>query len=422
MSEKRINKKVFLVSESPSDLTVLTRAIEESGLRLIKDRNSDNEELVNRIRTSHPDLVFWDSRAFATEAISIIQALRDNAETESMPVYLFQSARQGVNAFPAEFTSFEQVTVLDENIDAPQVRRLLNGVLKPSLAVKLWGVRGSTPCANKENIVYGGNTTCVQVELPFTDELLILDSGTGIRNLGNYLSAFREEVTGNIFITHPHWDHIQGFPFFKPIYSAENHFAIHMPPQATGGCREILSGHLSKTFFPVTLDMFDASLEYVTQDTGKQEGNGYSIEYMLANHPINTAIYKLKAAGKTIVFAPDNELQPIDQKSCAFFYEKFREFIRDADILIHDAQYDKISYRSKVGWGHSAWETTVDFARRAGVKNLLLTHHDPDSDDTYLAELDEKIERKFGEYFESVQLAKEGTKVKLEVRDQIRND
>ncbi|HEX6983344.1 MAG TPA: MBL fold metallo-hydrolase [Balneolaceae bacterium] len=278
-------------------------------------------------------------------------------------------------------------------------------------AVTFWGVRGSTPCANGENMEYGGNTTCVQVHIPGSDELLILDSGTGIRNLGRELMKGSAEIRGRIFITHPHWDHVQGFPFFKPIYGCSNHFEIHMPVQQDIGCRQILSGHLNKTFFPVTLEMMDANLKFITQPEKKMRYKNYEVEFMPANHSINTAAYKIHVGGKQIVFCPDNELNPDDEKKGRKFYSRFKEFLWQVDVLIHDAQYDRKSYQYQHGWGHSAWENVVDFARESKVKNLFLTHHDPDSDDEKLRKLDDCLKREFSDQFESIRLAKEGEKV-----------
>lgn len=282
------------------------------------------------------------------------------------------------------------------------------GEKNKGISITFWGVRGSTPCANKENMEFGGNTTCFQVQLPDSDEILIIDSGTGIRNLGNELIKAKQKISGRIFITHPHWDHIQGFPFFKPIYGSTNHFEIHMPAQVNGGCKEILSGHLTKTFFPVTLEMIDANLVYITQQEKRTEYEGYEVEFMLANHTINTAIYKIHVDGKQIVFSPDNELNPISEKSDAYFYTKLKEFFQDVDVLIHDAQYDRESYKNRRGWGHSAWEDVVDFALRSNVSNLFLTHHDPDSSDEKLHQLERDLQKDFGRQFNTIQLAKEG--------------
>jgi len=283
------------------------------------------------------------------------------------------------------------------------------GDSKQEVSLTFWGVRGSTPCANKENMLFGGNTTCVQVHIPHSDEILILDSGTGIRNLGNKLVDQPGKISGRIFITHPHWDHIQGFPFFKPIYGSKNHFRIHMPEQENGeSCKDILSGHLTKTFFPVTLDMIDANLEYTTQISERCEYEGYDIEFMFANHTINTAIYKIHVDGKQIVFCPDNEINQSAENADPDFYHRLEQFLDDVDLLIHDGQYNLDSYDGKQGWGHSAWENVVDFAAKSGVQRLFITHHDPDSGDQKLQALDQRIRAEFGDQFTSIQLAKEG--------------
>lgn len=296
--------------------------------------------------------------------------------------------------------------------DPAALAETVKNLLQPSVRIKFWGVRGSTPCANYENIRFGGNTSCVQIEKTGMDSVLILDSGTGIRNLGNYLYRHhKDNIQGHIFITHPHWDHIQGFPFFKPFYSSKNSFSIHMPEQYRGGTQDIMSGHLTKTFFPVTLNMLDANLTYCTQMEMPEDFGHYSIEYMVANHPTKTAVYKIRIGGYTIVYAPDNEI-PL-KSSPIRFLDKFEEFIRGCDLLIHDAQYCLNRYESRKGWGHSAWERVVEIAKRNEVKRLFLTHHDPDSNDDELSKIDEQLSRYRGESFIDIRLAKEGAGIRL---------
>ncbi|MCW9708748.1 MBL fold metallo-hydrolase [Fodinibius salsisoli] len=277
-----------------------------------------------------------------------------------------------------------------------------------SCKITFWGVRGSTPCADPEHMAFGGNTTCVQIHIPGSDEQLILDSGTGIRKLGNKLSGQNQNIRGHIFITHPHRDHLQGFPFFRPLYSSGNNFEIHMPEQEQGSCREIFTEHHSKTFFPVSLDMMNAHLTFVDQPPERTTYEGFEVEFMRANHSTNTAIYKFHLDGRQLIFAPDNELVPEDLEEDWGHKERIREFFQDADILIHDAQYDLEAYKHKQGWGHSAWQQVIKVARETGVAKLLLTHHDPSSDDEKLYQLDEHIQEEYGAYFDIIELAKEG--------------
>lgn len=282
-----------------------------------------------------------------------------------------------------------------------------------SIDIKFWGVRGSTPCANPENMRYGGNTTCVQVELPEAEELVIFDCGTGLRNLGNEINGDTDALRGRIFITHPHWDHLQGFPFFKPFYGVDNWFRIYMPPQGEIGCKEILQGHMSNTFFPVSMDMLEADLDCETIPIGKKIFEHYSLEYIWATHTVPTAIYKINVGDNSIVFCPDNELKSDNSQENESFLKTFREFIHGADVLIHDAQYSREQYKTRKNWGHSAWENVLDIAIEEDVKNLVLTHHDPDNDDNVLSAIEQQAQEKANGAIENVSLAKEGQIISL---------
>lgn len=260
---------------------------------------------------------------------------------------------------------------------------------------------------------YGGNTSCVQIHLPETEELLILDCGTGFRNLGNKLDEKATPLTGNIFVTHPHWDHLQGFPFFKPFYRSQNWFRVFLPPQTGVTCRDILHGHMSNTFFPVTLDMLEADLDCSSFEPGVRQMGHYSVDYIWARHTIKTAIFRFSVAEKVVIFAPDNELPQSDAPDDRLFIEQFRDFVKGADLLIHDGQYSMEQYKNKVGWGHSAWEHVLEVCSDLDIKNVYLTHHDPDSNDNYLKGIDDKIKSVYSGNHQTVGLAREGVKITI---------
>lgn len=282
------------------------------------------------------------------------------------------------------------------------------------IQIKFWGVRGSTPCANAENMRYGGNTSCIQVEIPGEEDIVVFDSGTGFRNLGNELHSNGTGHKGRVFITHPHWDHLQGFPFFKPFYDSDNIFRIFMPPNGDMGCHEILQGHMSQTFFPVSMDMLEADINCVTTDPDPIDFGTYQVEYMWAVHTVPTAIYKLTAGDITIIYAPDNEIMLGDRKDVHDFRKEFVEFVDGADILMHDSQYSREEYEERKGWGHSAWEEVVKLADLAKVKRLCLIHHDPDKDDEVLDSVNAEIQESYASKFKHISLAKEGQTISIE--------
>lgn len=286
-----------------------------------------------------------------------------------------------------------------------QLEATIESVRDREISIRFWGVRGSIPCPDPENMMFGGNTSCVEVSIRDSDDYLILDSGSGIRTLGNALVQHGREVHGHIFITHAHWDHIQGFPFFRPIYEPASSLAIHMPRQKLGDCKTVLTTQFTPTYFPVTVDMLNARIQYVTQESEVQQYDGYTMEFMMANHPVETAIYKFTHNGRSVVYAPDNELTPE-------FAPAFIDFIRGVDVLIHDANYDRHIYRKRVGWGHSAWEDVVDAAQEAGVKHLYLTHHDPTAHDEILMLREKQVNRHAAD-FQTIALAREGMVVRL---------
>lgn len=270
--------------------------------------------------------------------------------------------------------------------------------------IRFWGVRGSIPCPEPDNLTYGGNTSCVQVILPHSSEYLILDSGSGIRALGNQLVDTGIQKKGRIFVTHAHWDHIQGFPFFKPIYDPDNEVQIYFPKQDDATCHSAMTTQLTPTHFPVTADMLSAKIDFLDLEAGIHDFGTFKVEYMFARHPVPTAMYKFHIDDTTLIYAPDNEIKLIDDDS---FFNSMKGFITGADVLIHDGNYDKAMYHDRIDWGHSAWEDIVDLASDAGVRHLFLTHHDQSSTDSVLRMWEGRLQG-LPTRFESVQFAREG--------------
>ncbi len=243
--------------------------------------------------------------------------------------------------------------------------------------LKFWGVRGSTPTPQIENLKFGGNTPCVEIRTA-NNECVIFDGGSGLRALGQTLlqEAAGEPINTKIFITHFHWDHIQGIPFFAPMYVPRNHIQFYSG--STGKpLQETLEGQMSKPYFPVDFGQVAAKREFNQIENGgcvKTEGGLYIRPFPL-NHPQGASGYRIECNGVVIVYATDYE------HGVPEYDKTMIEYAQDADILICDAQYTPAEHETHKGWGHSTWANGVFVAREAKANHLILFHHDPSHDD-----------------------------------------
>jgi phosphoribosyl 1,2-cyclic phosphodiesterase/CheY-like chemotaxis protein len=300
----------------------------------------------------------------------------------------------------------------------------------PSTRLKFWGVRGSIPVPGPSTIRYGGNTTCVEVR---TDgEIIILDAGSGIRELG--LSLEKEfdgaPINLTLLLTHTHWDHIQGLPFFLPAYKAKNSLRVLGFEGARAGLATILAAQMEVPFFPISWRDLPGTIKIRELKRMKFSIGKVKVHARFLNHPGICAGYRLFTKEGSIAFLPDNEpFEPLKLKlaardgthphraraQAAVARSKLVDFLKEADVLILDTQYTDEKYQEHVGWGHGALSRVVSLALEARVKKLFLFHHDPTHDDH---KIDEMLERARLLVLESgrpleVEAAREGAEVWL---------
>jgi phosphoribosyl 1,2-cyclic phosphodiesterase len=244
-----------------------------------------------------------------------------------------------------------------------------------------WGVRGSTPTLERDTWRYGGNTPCLELTAPDGTNF-ILDCGTGLRMLGNHLTEKRRGmgIEAHILVTHYHWDHIQGIPFFHPFFESQNRFHFYSFQSKYLGpnsLEQVFAAQLASPYFPVDVTMMTAARDFrEVADAESWEIHGTHITSRYLNHPQGCLGYRIDTTGGSIVYATDNE--PGDH-TCD---QNLRQLAHGADVLIYDAQYSPEQLASdRKGWGHSSWLEGVKIAREAKVRNLILFHHDPDSPD-----------------------------------------
>ncbi|GAB6271395.1 MAG: MBL fold metallo-hydrolase [Smithella sp.] len=246
------------------------------------------------------------------------------------------------------------------------------------MIIRCWGARGSIPVSGKDYLRYGGNTTCLEIRNN-RDDILLVDAGSGIREAGNaFLADGRRDFT--LLLTHAHWDHIMGFPFFKPLYRHDATINIWGCPFAQDSIREMLARVMSAPYFPIKYDDIHANVTYAEICIETYQLGDLTITPIALSHPNQGTGYKFSEAGRNFVFLTDNELGL--QHEGGLSYDNYIEFCRGADLLIHDAEYLDEEYPKRRGWGHSTIEQATSLALDAGVKQLGLFHHNQERIDT----------------------------------------
>ncbi len=256
--------------------------------------------------------------------------------------------------------------------------------------IKCWGSRGSTPVSGKEYLKYGGDTACLEIRTE-NDDIIIVDAGTGIRRLGNSLIE-EGRFSYHFIFTHAHWDHVMGFPFFKPVFFTRSKFLIHKCPFHTDFVEIILKKVMSPPSFPVKYSQIKAHIEYPDACPETFKIDTVTIEPIALSHPNGGAGYKFIENGKTFVFLTDNELG--FRHGGGLTPDDYLAFSKGADLLIHDAEYTDEEYQTTIEWGHSTYTQALDLAIKAGVKKFGLFHLNQDRSDDAMDDIVNKCKER----------------------------
>ncbi len=355
-----------------------------------------------------PDVILCDLLMPRGNGFQVCRAVREHMELRHTKIMVV-SARD----YPADRASAMEAGADEyfvKPLDLEQLRGMLNGLFSedkersgadlggeppaeiPEVAtrIKFWGVRGSIPTPGPTTVQYGGNTSCV--ELRADGELIILDAGTGIRPLGASLAnEFGDQaISLTLLVSHTHWDHIQGFPFFLPAYNARNRVRILGYEGARAGLAATLAGQMESPYFPIALKQMPGNIVIEELREMQFQIGQVKVEACFSNHPGVCVGYRVFTSEGSVTYLPDNELSPDGTLGCngtsaCTIESRLAQFIRGTDVLIIDSQYDREEYRSHVGWGHGCVDDVVRLAIGGDVKHLYLFHHDPSHDDKFIS-------------------------------------
>ena len=254
------------------------------------------------------------------------------------------------------------------------------------MEIKLWGTRGSIPAPGDQTLEFGGNTTCVEI-LPEAGGRIVIDAGTGLRLLGDQLMKAGKPISFHLLLTHNHWDHLLGLPFFAPIYHDSTEIIVDGWPHAFQAMAKVFDNHMGNGFFPVAFDQLKAQISFLNRVARKPLSlHGINIDTITLNHPQGGVGYRLREGENSLVFITDNELGIGGESR----FQDFVQFCQGCNLLIHDAQYLPEEMEHHLGWGHSTYEEVVNLAVAAKAQKLVLTHHDPGRTDAGVRQILER--------------------------------
>lgn len=374
------------------------------------------EEVLAKLSSFHPSLLYIDLLLPMMHGIEVVKKIRTLPQFKSLGIILtskssmiqnFHAAmEEGIDFFlhkPFEishlyslFSRFFEVGLTPDPfyVDTPASSATESyhpKQEKQHASLQFWGTRGSNPVAGPEYIRFGGNTVCLEVRQG--QDLVIIDAGTGIRPLSETLLN-QKTKTIHLFLSHTHWDHITGFPFFAPLYDPEVHLVIWSPVGFEKSTQELFTEMLAYSYFPVRLEDMKAKVSFQDLRDGHPVSIGeITIDSHHAFHPGATLCFKLHLNGKTVGYATDNEMflgyhgnpnSVSETSSLVKSHRSIIDFFTGCDYLIHEAQYTPLEYQRRVGWGHSSISNATLLCKFAKIKEWIVTHHDPTHTDTAL--------------------------------------
>ena len=374
--------KILVIDDSSVALKLTVQMLQDAGHEA--EGLNRPEEALDRVRQLQPDIVVCDIMMPGVNGLEVLRLIREEEDLADVRIVMASA-----KAYEADRNKAKKLGA-DGYIVKPFTMEKFDAIVQSldSMQLSAWGVRGTLPVPQEGYIRYGGNTSCYSLQFS-PERHMIFDAGTGIKNFGNeLLKAGKSRITADLLITHPHWDHINAFPFFTPLYIPGNVVRVHGCAQDEIGFEQLIQAQMDGTYFPITVRDFGARLSFHEIGEQKMEFDGISVRSMLLKHPGHCLGYRVDYHGRSFCYITDNEIYPADSEFAdEEFLHHLADFCRGANVLVHDCTYFDDEYATKIHWGHSSLSEVCRLAHLAEVERLWIHHHDPD-------QTDDDIERK----------------------------
>lgn len=405
-------RRILVAEDSRTMAAFMSRVLENAGFEVVLAH--DGEQCLDKARTTGPDLVILDLMMPKIHGLDVLKQLKADPP-DPMPGVMVCSAKDfkteveqarelGAFSFLSKPFSHQELLAQVEGFfsaTGPGIA-LAQGphlgpeeVFRPQLKsthgmFRLWGTRGSIPVSGPGFVRHGGNTS--SMEVGYGEDRILFDAGSGIRDLGLSLLA-GPPCHLHLFITHTHWDHIQGFPFFAPAFAPGFEITLYAPPNTDKDLESIFRGQLDRAYFPVQMEDMRAHLEFRHLQGDSLEIGDCRVSWEYTLHPSPTVGYKVEMGGRSLAYVPDNEFlkgyleSPAEvsrDSQLLAIHSRLIEFLSGVDVLIHEAQYTNEEYLKKIGWGHTSLSNACALIRHTGARKWIVIHHDPVHDDEFL--------------------------------------
>ena len=372
------NLKILIIEDNKINCDIITEVVRLQGHTPMGF--TDAQKAIQEINTAKPDVILMDIMMPGVDGLDLCRKIREDKSLDHIKIIICTAKNYMSDRRMAVESGADGYIVKPFNKDSV---KKIEAIVHEEIKIKFWGVRGTLPVSHRRSTKYGGNTSCVSVTFP-DNSIWIFDAGSGIKFLSeDIMKSGIEKQKIKIFISHPHWDHINALPFFAPLYIPGNKIEIYGPKCYGKSIEELVFSQMDDIHFPITTEEMGAEIAYTDLQEGSYKFGKVELQTILLTHPGNCLGYRINYGGLSLCYCTDNELYLPDSPSYSEdIFSNLVNFTKETNLLITDTTYADETYQKKIHWGHSCVSRVADLACKSQCETLAIFHHDPEQTDS----------------------------------------